>query len=134
MQGNLRSMRPTPGDPVRFIPERDLQPNPVIDPDRVRSALEGMDGESASGPDRAGTRWPLLVATNDMRAHPDFSGLQILGLVVQTIAAGKLSAHVSHLLSVANLIPLDKGKLEYGPLPSTSYFAVWKRKCSCPMQ
>lgn len=79
------------------------------------AALQGMDKDSAAGPDRASVRWLLIVAI-ELRDSPDFSGLNILGLVVQKIAAGKFSAHVRHLLFVAKIIPLDKGEAGVRPI------------------
>ena len=68
-----------------------------------------MDKDSASGTDRAGVRWLLLIADNQLRACPEFSGLELLSLVVQKIVAGEFSFHTSHILSAAILIPIDKG-------------------------
>lgn len=65
-----------------------------------------MNKDSAAGPDRAGERWILLVATNDYRNIPDYSVSQRLGLMVHNITAGEYTEHVSHLRSAENLIPL----------------------------
>lgn len=69
---------PAPRCPVQVIPDRDLPPAPVIVPESVRVTPRAIDKDSAAGPYRAGMRWQLLVASNDLRASPDFSGLQLL--------------------------------------------------------
>lgn len=63
VQTKLRAL-PTPVDPVSIIPEKDLPPKPKICPDRVHAAIKEINKESATGPDRAGVRWLLLVASN----------------------------------------------------------------------
>ena len=75
-----------------------------------------MDKDSATGPDRAGVRWLLLVANSEHRVHPDFSGLELLTLVVKKLAAGDFSSDVGHLISAANLIALDKGGAKIRPI------------------
>lgn len=85
-------MHPTPSDPVSIIPDRDLRPKPVIDPELVRISITEMAKDSVSGPEKAGFRWILLVATNELRSEPDLSGLDLLRLVVQKTAAGDFTA------------------------------------------
>ena len=75
-----------------------------------------MDKDSATGPDRAGVRWLLLVANTELRVHPDFSGLEILTSVVQNLAAGDFSPDIGHLISAAILIALDKGGAKIRPI------------------
>lgn len=75
-----------------------------------------MDKDSAAGPDRAGVRWLLLAAFNDLRSIPCFSGLERLSLVVHKIAARDFTTHVSYLLSAENLLPLDKGDDKVRPI------------------
>ena len=75
-----------------------------------------MDKDSATGPEKAGVRWLLLVANTELRVHPDLSGLEILTSVVQKLAAGEFSPDVGHLISAANLISLDKGGTKIRPI------------------
>ena len=98
VRSKLKALHPAPATPVQAIPSIDLPPKPCVDPERVRVAIHAMDKESAAGPDRAGVRWLLLVADNQLRACPEFSGLKLLSLVVQKIVAGDFSTHVGHVL------------------------------------
>lgn len=75
-----------------------------------------MDKDSAAGPCRYGFRWLRLVASNPLRASPKFSGIHLLALLVQKVKASDFSTHVSRLLSVSNLIPLDKGEAIVQPI------------------
>ena len=75
-----------------------------------------MNKDSATGPDRAGVRWLLLVANTELRVHPDFSRLDILTSVVMKLAAGDFSPNAGHLISAANLIALDKGGARIRPI------------------
>lgn len=109
-------MHPVPADPVLVIPERDLPPRHITDPERVRIAITEMDKYSAPGLDRAGVRWLLLVAKNELQSSPYLSGLEILSLVVQKIAGGEFTTHVSHILSAASLLPLGIGADKLRPI------------------
>lgn len=91
-----------------------------------------MDKDSASGPDRAGARWPLFVTKNEPRSSPDFSGPELLRVVVQKIAAGDLKTHVSHILSAANLLPMDKGEENCGRSQSTLSSDAFRQGRSYP--
>lgn len=109
-------MHPTPADTVSVIAERDLPPRPVADTERVLLAIIEMDKNSAPGPDRAGVRWLLLLAKNEPRSSPDLFGLELLRLVVHKISAREFTAHVSHILSAAILLPLDKREDKVHPI------------------
>lgn len=75
-----------------------------------------MGTDYSAGPDRAGVRWLLLVATIELRSSPDFSELQLFRSVAQKIAVVYFSPHVSHVLSAANLIPLEKRESRVRPI------------------
>lgn len=53
----------------------------------------------------------LLVATNDLRASPEYSGLHLLRLFVQNKTAGEYSAHVIHFYPTQILSPWTKKSL-----------------------
>lgn len=116
VQTKMRALHPTPLEPVSIIPERDLAPKPFICPDRVHASMKDMYKDSATVPGRSGVRWLLLVASNELRQSPDIFGLQLLTCVIAKKAAGDFPAHVGHLLSAANLIPLDKKETRVRPI------------------
>lgn len=75
-----------------------------------------MEKNSATGPDRTGVRWFLLIPNSELRSHPDFSGLELFALIIRKLAAEKFSSDINHLISAANLIAHDKGVAKIRPI------------------
>lgn len=77
VQANLRALQSAP-TAVWQPGTRHFRGGPaaetLIGPERVRVAIHEMDNESEEGPDSAGVRWMLIVASNEPRVKPDFSG------------------------------------------------------------
>lgn len=73
-----------------------------------------MEKDSATGLDRAGVCWILLVSIFELRFHSDFSEMELLVKVVQKFAAGEFSS------DAANLITLDKGGAKIMPIATAS--------------
>lgn len=62
----LRELHTMPVDPISIIPEINLQSKPKISPVRSHAYIKEMHRDSATGPDREGVRWLLLVASNGL--------------------------------------------------------------------
>ena len=77
MTEKLQALHPLPVLPIAPIPEGELPPKPRIAAGSVLAAVKSMDRDTAAGPDKMGVRWLELIAHNELRAFPDFSGLEL---------------------------------------------------------
>lgn len=59
----------------------------------------------------------MIVANSEHRLHPYLSGLELFAKVAQNLAAGELLPDISHLITAANLIALDKGAAKIRSIP-----------------
>lgn len=82
---------------------------PSVSSDVVESTLSAMDLDSATEPDRAGFLWLVLFANSEFCMHFDFLSLKLFTVVLKNLAVDDFSFNISHLISAASFIALDRG-------------------------